>query len=82
MTETNIWQDMQLNWKLLSNKQKTLRTIFIGAVVIAACSFWYESIIQWPRGRGQAVIVVCFLGFPIQALYYGLKWYRERSTQN
>ncbi|MEO9947782.1 MAG: hypothetical protein ABJE99_01125 [Roseobacter sp.] len=72
-------RDMELNWKKLSNKKKTKRTIIFGVVAIAACAIWYDDILQWPRGRGSVLLVACFVGFPLQALFYGYKWYREQD---
>ncbi len=71
---------MQLGWKHLSSRQKTLRSIVFGAIAMVACTIWYDSIVQWPRGRGHVVIACAFIGFPIQALYYGFRWRKERNT--
>ncbi|WP_299141979.1 hypothetical protein [uncultured Tateyamaria sp.] len=69
--------DMELNWKRLSNKQKTVRTAIIGSLAIVACLIWYDDILQWNRGRGPLFLAICFVGFPLQALYYGFKWHKE-----
>ncbi|WP_323771180.1 hypothetical protein [Antarctobacter sp.] len=68
-------------WKRLSNKQKTKRTVVVGVLAVAACAIWYDDILQWRRGTGLFFIAASFIGFPLQALFYGFKWYKERAGQ-
>lgn len=70
---------MLFNWTKLSNKQKFTRSIWLGSLAIAVCVIWYDDILQMDRGRGLGILAASFLGFPIQAVYYGMKWYRERN---
>ena len=70
---------MELNWRRLSNKQKTIRTVIVGILAIVACLIWYDDILEWRRGGGTLFLVACLVGFPLQALLYGFKWYRERD---
>ena len=72
---------MEFSWKKLSNRQKTIRTVIVGGLAIIACVIWYDDILQWRRGRGPLFIAVCFIGFPLQALLYGLKWRGELGRQ-
>jgi len=70
---------MELKWKSLSSKQKTIRTVIFGGLAIVACVIWYDDILQWRRSRGLVFIATCFVGFPLQALFYGFKWHREHE---
>ena len=70
---------MELNWKLLSNAQKFKRTVFLGVLSIASCVIWSDDILLWPRGKGPIFIIVCVVGFPLQALFFGFKSYKERE---
>ena len=70
---------MELNFRKRSNKQKTIRTVIAGTLALVACLIWYDDILQWPRGRGPVFLAVCFIGFPLEALFHGIKWYRERD---
>ena len=70
---------MEFSWKKLSNRQKTIRTVIFGGLAIIACMIWYDDILQFRRG--PLFIAVCFIGFPLQALFYGLKWRSEQDGQ-
>ena len=72
---------MEFSWKKLSNRQKTLRTVIVGGLAMIACVIWFDDIMQWRRGRGPLFLACCFIGFPLQALFYGLKWRREQGGQ-
>lgn len=72
---------MELDWKRLSNKQKTIRSVIFGGLAIAACVIWFDDILQWPRGGGLLFLFCAFAVFPLQALFYGFKWYREHQKQ-
>lgn len=72
---------MEFNWKRLSNMQKARRTVVIGVLAIASCVIWYDDILQWPKGRGPIFMAACFIGFPLQALFFGFKSYKEGEDQ-
>ena len=57
--------DMELNWKKLSNKQKTIRTVVVGSLVIVASVMWFDDILQWHRGTGALFLATAFVGIPL-----------------
>jgi hypothetical protein len=75
--EANLIEGMKLSWKKLSNRQKTIRTVIGCGLAITASVIWYDDILQWERGRGHIFLACSFIGFPLQALFFGLKWLRD-----
>ncbi|WP_131802794.1 hypothetical protein [Cognatiyoonia sediminum] len=70
-------ESMNLSWKNLSNKQKTIRTAIGGGIAIAASLYWFDEILLWERGRGYVFLAASFIVAPLQTLFFGMKWLKE-----
>jgi hypothetical protein len=54
-----------------------IRSVVVGGLAILGCLIWYDDILKWDNGKGPVVLATCFIGFPRQALFYGLKWLKD-----